>query len=148
MYTVILFAAVLIITIVHIFLRQAPVLETLLLWLLVINVGLGGVWAFMGHYFKSDEIAAYIGWPAGNPFQKEVAFTNLAMGVCGLLCFFFRGDFQLATIIFTTVFLVGAFSVHLQDQKEAGNKKPGNAGMVFFMDIGLPALLWVLFIFK
>jgi len=108
-------------------------------------IGLGGIWTFMGHYFKSDEVAGYIGWPAGNPFQLEVAFTNLALGVCGVLCFFFRGEFWLATILFATVFLIGAFSVHVKDQKASGNKQPGNAGPVFFADILGPVALWGLY---
>lgn len=148
MYVVYLTVAALIVAIVHILVKQAPVIQTLLMWLLVIEVGLGGIWTFMGHYFKSDEIAGYIGWPAGNPFQKEVAFTNLALGILGVMCFFFSGDFWLATIIFASVFLIGAFSVHLKEQKESGNVNPGNAGPVYFADIGIPLLLWVLYIFK
>jgi len=42
---------------------RAPVTETLLLR------------AFLGHYFKSDDIARYIGWPAGNPFQNEIGIV-------------------------------------------------------------------------
>ncbi len=146
MYTIYLTILALVIAAADIFLNQAPVLETILLWLLVIKVGLGGLWAFLGHYFKSDDVAAYIGWPAGNLFQKEVAFTNLALATCGLLSFFFRGEFWLATIIFTSVFLIGAFSVHLEDMLKNGNKNPGNAGPVFFADIIIPLVLWSLYL--
>lgn len=145
MYTVYLAVTALIVALAHIVLWGGGVAESLLLWLLVIKIGLGGIWTFMGHYFKSDEVAAYIGWPAGNPFQHEVAFTNLALGVCGLLCFFFRGEFWLATIVFATIFLVGAFSVHVKDQQASGNKQPGNAGPVFFSDILAPVVLWILY---
>ena len=117
MYTVYLALAAVLIAVAQILLWGEPVAATLLLWLLVVKVGLGGLWAFLGHYFKSDEVAAYIGWPAGNPFQKEVAFANLGLGSCGLLCYFFRDGFWLATIVFASAFLVGAFSVHLQDRR-------------------------------
>jgi len=145
MYVVYLLITALIVAGVDILFFDGPVFETLLLWLLVIKLGLGGIWAFLGHYFKSDEVAGYIGWPAGNPFQKEVAFTNLALGTCGLLCFFFRDGFWLATIVFASIFLLGAFSVHVKDQQESGNKNPGNAGPVFFADIIVPLTLWVLY---
>ncbi len=148
MYIIYLLAAALVVAGVDIFFNGAPVAATLLLWLLVIKVGLGGIWTFLGHYFKSDEIAGYIGWPAGNPFQKEVAFTNLALGTCGVLSYFFRDGFWLATIIFATVFLVGAFSVHVKDQQESDNKNPGNAGPVFYADIAVPCTLWLLFLLK
>lgn len=145
MYTIYLAILALLVAAVHIFLKHAPVMETILLWLLVIKIGLGGLWAFFGHYFKSDDVAAYIGWPAGNLFQKEVAFTNLALATCGLLSFFFRGEFWLATIIFATIFLIGAFTVHLEDMRR-GNKKAGNAGPVFFADIIVPLVLWGLYL--
>lgn len=148
MYVVYLAIAALIATGADVYFTGAPVLASLLMWLLVIQIGLGGIWAFLGHYFKSDEIAAYIGWPAGNPFQKEIAFTNLALGTCGVLCYFFRDGFWLATIIFATVFLVGAFSVHVQDQRESDNQNPGNAGPVFFADILGPLVMWGLFFAK
>jgi hypothetical protein len=35
----------------------------------------------MGHYFLSDPVAESIGWPTGNPFQLEVGFANLAVGI-------------------------------------------------------------------
>jgi len=38
-------------------------------------------------------IAAYISWPAGNPFQLEVAVANLSYGILELLCLKFRDDF-------------------------------------------------------
>lgn len=148
MYVVYLLITAFLVAAVDIALTNSPVAATLLLWLLVIKIGLGGIWAFLGHYFKSDEIAGYIGWPAGNPFQKEVAFTNLALGVSGVLCYFFRDGFWLATILFATIFLGGAFTVHVKDQRESHNKNPGNAGPVFYADIIIPCLLWLLFFLK
>lgn len=148
MYVIYLIVIALVVATGHIIIWDAPVAQTLLLWLLVFKVGFGGIWAFMGHYFKSDVVAQYIGWPAGNPFQKEVAFTNLAMGISGLMCFFFRDGFWLATIVFASVFLLGAFSVHVKSQMESGNKNPGNAGPVFFADIIIPLTLFGLYVVK
>ena len=148
MYVIVLALAALGVALAHSFIWDAPFLHVLLLWLLVLKVGLGGLWAFLGHYFKSDEVAKYIGWPAGNPFQKEVAFTNLALGISGVLCFFFRDGFWLATIVFATIFLVGAFTVHLKSQRESHNRQPGNAGPVFFADIIVPIVLWGLYFTK
>ena len=148
MYVIYLAIASLIVAVAHVFFWGGEIAATLLLWLLVIQIGLSGIWAFLGHYFKSDEVAGYIGWPAGNPFQKEIAFTNLALGTCGVLCFFFRGEFWLATIVFASVFLLGAFSVHVKEMKASDNMNPGNAGPVFFADIVGPLVLWALYIFK
>ncbi|WP_319583745.1 DUF6790 family protein [uncultured Pseudodesulfovibrio sp.] len=153
MYVVYLAAAALAGGVINTLFFDAPLADALLPWLLGVQVGLGALWAFLGHYFKSDEVAGYIGWPPGNPFQKEIAFTNLALGLCGVLSFLLRNTplrdgFWLATILFATVFLCGAFTVHLTDRKEHGNKKPGNAGPVFFADIGMPAVLWGLYLVR
>ncbi len=105
-------------------------------WILVIQVGLGSIWAFLGHYFKTDEIARFIGWPEGNPFQKEIAFANLGLGVSGVLCLFFDKGFWLATMIFTTAFLVGAFSVHVGEQKRTEKPQPGQRRSCFLRGLG------------
>ena len=146
MYHVYLAIASLAAALVNIFFFDGPVAASLLKWILAIQVGLGALWAFLGHYFKSDEVARFIGWPEGNPFQKEVAFTNLALGLSGVLCVFFGQEFWLATIVFATAFLGGAFTVHVGEQRRTNNRNPGNAGAVFFSDIASPVVLWVLYI--
>ena len=147
MYIVYLAVTTLVVALVNILFFGGPVAASFVKWILVIQVGLGSIWAFLGHYFKTDEIARFIGWPEGNPFQKEIAFANLGLGVSGVLCLFFDKGFWLATMIFTTAFLVGAFSVHVGEQKRTGNRNPGNAGAVFYADLAVPAVLWLLYIF-
>ena len=121
------------------------VVETLLLSFLVVYKGLGGVWVFLGHFFSSDRVAEFIGWPRGNPFQKEVAFTNLSIGLLGLLCFWFRGDFWTATAIGSSIFSFGAAYVHIRDMYENKNYAPGNTGPVLYVsDILVPAAILVL----
>ncbi len=65
---------------------KARIVELLLLYLLVINIGLGCLLAWYGHTFMADEIARKIGWQPGSPFQFEVALADLSWGVCGVLC--------------------------------------------------------------
>jgi len=121
-------------------------ISTLLLWCLVIGVGIGGIYAFMGHFFRADEVAQRIGWPAGNPFQREIAFTNLAIGVAGLCCFLVRDGFWLATIIVAAVFLTGAGLGHLRETQTTGNVSELNAGVIVAWDILFPIVLIFLWI--
>ncbi len=121
--------------------------EIFLLWLLVINTGLGGLWAFMGHTFAANDVAESIGWPTGNPFQTEVAVANLAVGTLGILCYWIRGSFWTATVITTSVWLLGAATIHVKEMVGAGNYNPGNAGLIFYMDIIGPLLLIALLIY-
>ena len=121
--------------------------KILLLWLLVINVGLGGIWAFIGHTLFAEQVAESIGWPAGNPFQAEVAVANLAVGTLGILCYWIRGNFWTATVIATSVWLLGAATIHVVEIVAEGNYNPGNAGLIFYLDILSPLLLIALLIY-
>jgi hypothetical protein len=122
--------------------------EILLLWLLVINTGFGGLYAFSGHVFAADEVAASIGWPAGNPFQTEVGVANLAIGSLGILSYWIRGSFRTAAVIATSIWLLGAAAIHVREMMGEGNYNPGNAGTVFYMDIISPVLLMALLIYS
>lgn len=127
-------------------LNSLIIIKTFLLSFLVISVGFGSIWAFIGHAFLSAQVAASIGWAAGSPFQLEVAFANLAIGVLGILCYFFRDNFWTATVIVSSVFLFGAAYVHLINILNFSNYSVGNAGSIFFMDIIGPVILMVLLI--
>ena len=127
-------------------LNKNKIIEICLLSVLLIMVGLGSIWAFMGHAFMSAQMAAYIGWPAGNPFQLEVAFTNLAFGILGLLCWKIRDNFWTATIIGITVFYWGAAYIHAMEIINKSNYAPGNSGIPVYVDILIPLILIVLLI--
>lgn len=121
----------LLLTAVHILLdRQANTttrrIELALMYLLAISVGASGLGGAFGHLFLSDIVAEGIGWPAGSPFQLEMGFANLAIGVLGLVAIGRRDGFRTATIVATTIIGGGATLVHLQDIAAHGNLSPGN----------------------
>ncbi len=143
---IVLFVLSFVVAGVHIFRDKQPrtggrVAEILLLWLLVINTGFGGLYAFMGHTFAANEVAESIGWPAGNPFQTEVAVANLAIAALGILSYWIRGNFWTAAVVATSIWLLGAATIHVVEIVNEGNYNPGNAGVVFYMDIIGPLLL-------
>ena len=128
-------------------LTREAIAKILLLWLLVIAVGLGGIMAFIGHTVFASSTAASIGWPAGNPFQTEVAVANLAVGVLGVLCYWLRDNFWVATVIANSVFQLGAAVVHINQIMVAHNYQPNNAGIVLYTDILVPLILIALLIY-
>ncbi len=89
--------------------------ETLLLYIFLINVGLMDLWSFFGNVFHPDETAKMLGFGPGSPFQQEVGIAGLAFGVLGLLCVFERGGFWLATALGYSVFIFGKGMVHAVD---------------------------------
>ena len=113
----------------------------------MINVGLSGMWAFIGHTLFAEQVAESIGWPAGNPFQTEVAVANLAVGTLGILCYWIRGNFWTAAVIATAIWLLGAATIHLKEIVAAGSYNHGNGGLIFILYILSPLLLIVLLIY-
>ena len=69
-------------------------LEIFLLYLFGIGVAGSGIGGFFGHFFISDSVAESIGWPTGNPFQLEVGFANLAVGILGIVAMGRRDGFR------------------------------------------------------
>ncbi len=123
------------------FLTLKKIIETFLLSFLVITVGFGSLWAFAGHLFFANQVASYIGWAPGSPFQTEVGFTNLAFGVLGLLCFWIRGNFWTATAIGVSIFYIGAAIGHINNMFNASNYSPGNVGADLVLNLLIPLLL-------
>lgn len=105
---------------------KARRIELFIVYLLAISVGANGLGGAVGHLFLSDLIAEGVGWPTGSPFQLEMGFANLLIGVLGIMSISQRGGFRTATIIATTILGVGATSVHIWDIALTGNLSPGN----------------------
>lgn len=130
----------------HLFLSKMPktknrIVEIFLLWFLVVMVGFGSIWGFIGHVFMANLVAEMIGWPTGSPFQFEVGIANLSYGILGLLCWKFRDNFWTATVIAISTFYLGAAYVHIANITQTGNIAPGNAGYALYIDILIPIIL-------
>ncbi|MFC1517466.1 DUF6790 family protein [Candidatus Margulisiibacteriota bacterium] len=126
--------------------KQKDIVNILLKYLLVINIGLAGIWAFIGHAFFADMVAAKIGWPIGSPFQFEVAMANLAFGTLGILCLWFRKEFWWATAIASGIFLFGDGVGHVRQAIINNNFAPYNTGVILFSDLLMPILIIFLMI--
>ena len=126
---------------------KGRVAEIFLLWILVITVGVTSVFAFIGHTVFADTTAASIGWPAGNPFQSEVAVANLTIGTLGILCYWIRSNFWIATVIGFSVWWLGDAVVHIRSIVVEANYAPDNAGVTFYLDILVPVMLIALLVY-
>ena len=122
-----------------------PTAARFLSWVLLLPIGITGLWAALFHLAAPARAAALIGWQT-SPFQFEVGMADLAIGVTACLAFRRSLGFKAAAVIAASVFLLGDAAGHLYQMKAAGNFAPGNAGTPFFMDIVGPALGIVLLI--
>jgi hypothetical protein len=122
---------------------SAPAAARILSWLLLLPIGLGGLWAGFFHLAYPDVAAKFIGWK-DSPFQFEVGMADLAFGVAGCIAFRASYGFKAATVLVNAIFLLGDAIGHVHQMMVAGNFAPGNAGPVFYLDIILPVTTIIL----
>jgi len=125
-----------------------PALGIFLMWQLAMGIGASMVYGGLGHLLFADRVAEAIGWPTGNPFQREVGMWDLSIGIVGLLCAKFRNvGFWSATVIGAGIFMFAAGIGHVYEMVAHGDFSPGNAGGVMFMDLFYPLFLAGLLIY-
>jgi hypothetical protein len=124
--------------------HRAQRLEVFMLYVLAVGVAGSGIGGFFAHAFLADEVADSIGWPAGSPFQLEIAFANLALGVLGILAMNRRDGFRDATVIAVTIFAVGATITHVTDIVDTGNLAAGNTVQNAANVLRPAVLIWLL----
>jgi hypothetical protein len=126
--------------------RPSDVVEKLLAWHVFWAIGVSYLYNFVMHGFFGKMSAAFIGW-ADSPFQFEVATASLGFSVVGFIAAFRSFDLRLAAIVGPSFFMLGAAAGHAYQMVTEHNFAPGNAGVVFYMDIVIPLfgleLLWL-----
>lgn len=126
-------------------LDRAVIVEKLLSWHVFWAIGVGFFYNFIMHGVFGRMSAAFIGW-ADSPFQFEVATASLGFAAVGFLAAFRSFDLRLAAILGSGLFTLGAAAGHVLQMITQRNFAPGNAGVVFYMDIVIPlfgaGLLW------
>ena len=123
-------------------LAKAKVVEVILLYIFVFFIGLGGIMGAMAHTLWAKQTALKIGWQPGSPFQFEIGMANLAFGVLGILCLWFRDNFWTATGIGVAVLFLGCTYGHIREIIVHQNYAPYNAGVgIFFNDAVIPVLI-------
>src|SRR5262249_40401302 len=93
--------------------RERPAAEHLLGWILLLPIGVTGLWAGVFHIFFAQTAAAHIGWEV-SPFQFEVGMADLAIGVTACLAFWRSLDFKAAAVSAASVFLLGDAIGHVR----------------------------------
>jgi len=122
--------------------RSGPttIVGTYLVYLLFIYVGLMGLFTAYYHVFRPLEASASIGW-ATSPFEYEVGMADLTVGVLGVLCVVFRGEFWLATAIADAVWLLGDAVGHIREMTAHNNHAEYNGGIFLVFELAMPVLI-------
>ena len=127
-------------------LRADVVAEALFSYYLLFTIGISNLVNFVSHVVFGDFSAEFIGWPQ-SPFQAEVGFASLGVGIAGVIAFKASLPFRFATLIPPSVFSLGAASGHIYQMIVAENFSPGNVGVVLPSNFLIPivgfVLLWL-----
>ncbi|MCH9644247.1 MAG: hypothetical protein K0U23_05280 [Gammaproteobacteria bacterium] len=124
-------------------LTTAVVIDVFFSYFLLCSIGISYFYNFIMHVFFGQIAADFIGW-AQSPFQAEVGFASLGFAIVGMLSFASGFSFRAATVLAPAFFLWGAAGGHIYQMEVAGNFAPGNAGVIFWTDIFIPVISFVL----
>ena len=120
---------------------EERVVEILLLYVLVVFVGIGlfigGIW----HIFFGRQAALMVGWPAGNPFQRELGWACLALGAISLLSARFRGTYWVGPSVAYSVFLLGSAAGHIVEARRMQSALSSHARAVLIVDLIMPIVV-------
>ncbi|PZF77888.1 hypothetical protein DK847_05530 [Aestuariivirga litoralis] len=114
----------------------------LLDWMLLLPVGIGGVWAGFFHITFPAIAAQSIGWQP-SPFQFEIGVADAAIGIAGIVSFWRALPFKAAVVLYIVLFNFGVAVGHVRESL-GGNFAPNNFGLLLVITIAEMVLLPVL----
>ena len=127
-------------------LRINVIAEALFSYYLLFAIGISNIVNFVFHVFLGDIAAEFIGW-ANSPFQAEVGFASLGVGIAGVIAFKASLPFRFASLIPPSAFSLGAAGGHIYQMISAHNFSPGNVGLVLPSNFLIPltgfVFLWL-----
>ncbi len=108
------------------------------------TAGIGFVYSGLMHAYAGLMLAASIGW-APSPFQFELGWLEVGIGLVGILSLWRGYEMRLAATLANAIFLFAAAAQHIQEMLVAHNYAPNNAGLVLWLgDLAYPALFLIL----
>jgi hypothetical protein len=124
----------------------AAIAGTYLLYLLFFYVGLMGLLTAYAHVFRPVQTSASIGWQT-SPYEYEVGMADLTVGVLGVLCLWFRGNFWLAAAIANAVWLLGDAVGHVRQLVLRNDHATNNSGLFLITEFIMPLVIMFLVLY-
>lgn len=102
-------------------------------------IGYAMLGAGIAHLFFGRSIAKTIGFEK-SPYELEVGFADLAMGIVGIMAASFGQEFWLAIIYASSIYRVGCGIGHIGSMIRSRNFAPNNTS-ILFINFAVPAFL-------
>ncbi len=116
--------------------------NVLLLHQFVVTFGILGITGLFSNMIFAKQNAKACGWPGG-PFQIKYGFSQLGLGVMGVMCIWFRDGFWLGTLVSMYIYGISGLWSHCNVMKM--NKKIDAESIAnIIMDIAYQTFLTVL----
>ncbi|SFS02382.1 DUF6790 family protein [Anaeromicropila populeti] len=127
------------------FQNTSQVCSTLLLHQFVVTFGLVALIGVVENIILAEKSSKSLGWPGG-PYQYKYGFSQLGLGIMGVLSIWLRGSFWAGTIV--TMYIYGISGLFCHTQLMVQNKKidaPNVANLI--MDVAYQAFITMLSIY-
>lgn len=115
-------------------------------WILLLAVGVDGLWAGLFHVFFPAIASAQIGWQP-SPYEFEIGVADTALGLVAVLAFWRSLSFQSAVAIYAIIFYIGVSYGHFVQAFRHDDYAADNFGILLALTvaraIALSILLWV-----
>lgn len=118
--------------------------ERYLAWLLLLSVGVDGIWAGIFHIFFPTIASGQIGW-AASPFETEIGISDLALGITAVISFWRSLSFKSAIAIYAILFYAGVAIGHFYQAFAHDDYSPDNFGLLLVITLlRIILLAWLL----
>lgn len=107
----------------------SEVCNILLLGQFVITFGSVAIVGMLTNVFFAKKNAEMLGWPGG-PFQIKYGFSQLCIGVMGVMAIWFRGPFWAATLLNMYMYGLSGFWTHTQEMVQNGKPDASNVSNI------------------
>ncbi len=125
--------------------EMTTICYVLLLHQYVVTFGLLGIIGMITNIIRAEENAKSLGWPGG-PFQIKYGFSQLGLGVMGVLCIWLKEGFWLGTLVSMYIYGVSGLWSHFAEMKRQGMATKNDVGNII-IDVIYQILLTVLYIY-
>lgn len=108
---------------------MAEICSVILLDQFIVTFGLLGVIGIIINVFYAEKTSSMLGWPGG-PYQIKYGFSQLCIGLMGVLAIWMRGPFWAATLINMYIYGLSGFWTHTQEMINNGKADASNVGNI------------------
>ena len=124
--------------------RPQSTAERYLSWLLLLSVGIDGIWAGIFHVFFPAIASGQIGWQS-SPFEFEIGVSDIALGIAAVVSFWRSLSFKSGVATYAVLFYLGVSIGHFYQAFAHGDFSPDNFGILLLITMLRVVLItWLL----